>query len=180
MSAAFDAMAFARKVHAGQMRKYTGNPYHDHLAEVAGIAMSVGWHYPEIHPDNFMAVCWLHDCMEDQGVTRFQLLAIGMPEIVVEGVEWLSDLEQGNRAARKAASRARLARAPGWVQTIKLADLISNTSSIFKHDPKFAHTYLAEKWEMLDVLTKGSRDLHKLAVELVMKGHGKVLEGADG
>ena len=34
---AFDAMVFARQVHSQQVRKYTGNPYADHLAEVAGI-----------------------------------------------------------------------------------------------------------------------------------------------
>lgn len=35
---AFDAMTFAREVHKDQVRKYTGNPYADHLAEVAGLA----------------------------------------------------------------------------------------------------------------------------------------------
>jgi guanosine-3',5'-bis(diphosphate) 3'-pyrophosphohydrolase len=69
----------------------------------------------------------------------------------------------GNRAERKAASRARLAAAPGWVQTIKCADLISNTSSIVKHDPKFAVTYLEEKRLLLDVLTKADPRLVAIA-----------------
>jgi hypothetical protein len=86
-------------------------------------------------------------------------------EIVTAGVILLSDLETGNRAERKAASRARLANAPAWVQTIKCADLISNTSSIVKHDPKFAVTYLEEKRLLLDVLTKADRRLHQLALE---------------
>ena len=38
---AFEAMSFAKSVHAGQVRKYTGNPYTDHLAEVAGIVATV-------------------------------------------------------------------------------------------------------------------------------------------
>lgn len=38
---AFKAMAFAREVHAKQRRKYTNNPYADHLAEVAGIVSTV-------------------------------------------------------------------------------------------------------------------------------------------
>ncbi len=159
----FDAMMFARERHANQVRKYTGNPYVDHLAEVCGIAMSVGWHNAEIHPDRFMAVAWLHDCVEDQGVSPFELHAIGMPEDVVDGVMLLSDLESGTRAVRKAASRARLATAPGWVQTIKAADLISNTSSIVRHDPKFAVTYLEEKRLLLDVLTKADPRLVAIA-----------------
>ena len=160
---AFDAMRFAREVHAGQVRKYTGNPYSDHLAEVCGIAMSAGWHNAKIHPDKLMATCWLHDCMEDQGVTPFQLRAIDMPEDVIAGVMLLSDLEEGNRAERKAASRARLAKAPSWVQTIKVADLISNTSSIVQHDPKFAALYLEEKRLLLDVLDKADPRLMQVA-----------------
>lgn len=159
---AFDAMQFARERHANQRRKYTGNPYADHLAEVCGIAMSAGWHNAEIHPDKLMATCWLHDCMEDQGVGHADLNAMFGLE-VADGVAWLSDMETGNRLERKAASRRRLARAPGWVQTIKVADLISNTSSIVQHDPKFAVLYLEEKRLMLDVLDKADPRLVQVA-----------------
>lgn len=159
---AYRAMVFARRVHRAQQRKYTGNPYSDHLAEVAGIAMTVGWAGAPIHPDEFMAICWLHDCVEDQGVTTDELLECFGP-VVAGGVMLLSDLEQGNRAERKAAARARLCAAPGWIQTIKCADLISNTSSIVMHDPKFAVTFLEEKRLLLDVLTKADPRLIQLA-----------------
>lgn len=159
---AYRAMVFARRVHAPQQRKYTGNPYSDHLAEVAGIAMTVGWHHPEVHPDIFMAVCWLHDTREYQYVTAGELTDLFGTQVEY-GVTLLSDLEQGNRAARKAAQRDRLAAAPGWIQTIKCADLISNTSSIVMHDPKFAVTYLEEKRLLLDVLTKADPRLRQLA-----------------
>lgn len=33
MRIAFEAMKFARYVHRNQVRKYTGNPYADHLAD---------------------------------------------------------------------------------------------------------------------------------------------------
>jgi (p)ppGpp synthase/HD superfamily hydrolase len=158
----FRAMTFARQVHAEQKRKYTGNPYADHLAEVCGIAMSVGWHVAEIHPDKFMATCWLHDSIEDQGVNPEEIRRQFGDEVAL-GVLALSDLEEGNRAERKAASRARLAKAPSWVQTIKVADLISNTSSIVQHDPKFAVTYLEEKRLLLDVLTKADPRLVAIA-----------------
>lgn len=165
MTLAFDAMTFAREVHKDQRRQYTNNPYFDHLAEVAGIAMSVGWHHPEVHPDVFMATCWLHDCVEDQGITREQLVS-RFGHLVADGVLSLSDLEHGNRVARKAASRARLSESPGWIQTIKCADLISNTSSIVQHDPAFAKVYLKEKRLLLDVMTKADRRLWQLARRL--------------
>lgn len=159
---AYEAMMWARELHKNQRRKYTGNPYSDHLAEVAGIAMSVGWREPEVHPDDFMAVCWLHDAREDQGL-GYAHIADRLGATVAHGVTMLSDLEEGNRAQRKAASRARLATAPGWVQTIKCADLISNTSSIVEHDPKFAAVYLAEKRALLEVLTRADQRLLELA-----------------
>jgi len=163
MTLAFDAMKFAREAHKAQRRKYTNNPYIDHLAEVAGIMATVTNQQREVAQEIMVAVAWLHDCVEDQGITAHQLLAIAMPEAVVTGVMLLSDLEQGNRAERKAASRARLAKAPGWVQTIKCADLISNTSSIVEHDPKFAVVYLEEKRLLLDVLKNADPRLLEIA-----------------
>lgn len=159
MSLAYKAMVFAREVHKDQVRKYTGNAYTDHLGEVAGIVASVP------HTEEMIAVAWLHDCVEDQGVHLGELIADFGP-VVSSGVQWLSDLESGNRAERKAASRVRLAYAPGWVQTIKYADLISNTSSIVKHDAKFAQVYLEEKRLLLEVMDKGNPLLYTLAKEL--------------
>lgn len=163
MTVAFAAMNYARHVHRDQRRKYTNAPYADHLAEVAGIVSTVliGPHIVPV----VIATAWLHDCMEDQGVTVLDLARL-FGDDIIEGVVWLSDLELGNRAERKAASRERLARAPAWVQTIKCADLISNTGSIVQHDPKFAVTYLAEKRALLEVMTKADPFLRKLATDL--------------
>ncbi|WCM21437.1 HD domain-containing protein [Paraburkholderia bryophila] len=160
MSIAFKAMQFAREVHKDQRRKYTNNPYTDHLAEVAGIVATV-FSY-DIDPETMIAVSWLHDCIEDQGVTG-QYLFDEFSSDVMNGVVWLSDIESGNRTQRKRLSRERLALSPGWVQTIKCADLISNTSSIVQHDPKFAVTYLEEKRLLLDVLTKADPRLVEIA-----------------
>lgn len=169
MTLAFDAMEFAREVHANQRRRYTNAPYFDHLAEVAGIAMSVGWKIPHVHPDEFMAAAWLHDCVEDQGVAEGELIHM-FGTVVARGVMLLSDLEQGNRATRKRLSRERLAAAPGWVQTIKCADLISNTSSIVQYDPAFAKVYLEEKRLLLEVMTKADRRLWEIANQLSQEG----------
>jgi len=145
MNIAFRAMLYAMDKHKNQVRKYTGEMYFAHLAEVAGIVASVST--DPVH----IAVAYLHDVMEDQGVSLFELVDEFGPT-VADGVQLLSDLEQGNRATRKELSRQRLAMAPGWVQTIKCADLISNTKSIMKFDPAFARIYLAEKRLLLDVI----------------------------
>lgn len=158
---AYDAMMFARAVHAEQRRKFTRNPYHDHLAEVAGVVASVA-HDGEVPAEVMISVAWLHDAIEDQDVTEADLAArFGVQ--VAGGVRALSDLEEGDRATRKALSRARLAAAPGWVQTVKVADIISNTSSIAMHDAVFAQTYLEEKRLLLDVLTHADPRLLEIA-----------------
>lgn len=149
-------MCFAKEAHQAQRRKYTNNPYSDHLSEVAGIVAAVD------QSQEAVAVAWLHDCVEDQGVTGATLARL-FGDKVAYGVLMLSDLEAGNRAERKAASRDRLARAQGWVQTIKCADLISNTSSIVDHDPKFAAVYLEEKRLLLDRLVNADVRLLEIA-----------------
>lgn len=148
------AQVFAIAAHSavGQKRKYTGEPYFVHPAEVAKIVASV----PGSTPD-MVAAAWLHDVVEDTGCTYTDIHMNFGPEIAVL-VGWLTDVskpEDGNRAVRKAIDRAHTAEAPAEAQTIKLADLISNSKSIVQHDPTFAKTYLEEKRMLLEVMTKG-------------------------
>ena len=156
MTQPYQAMCFAREKHKHQKRKYTGNPYSDHLAEVAGIVATV------CHHDISISVAWLHDVIEDQGVTHEELKDL-FGVAVADGVMWLTDTEEGSRATRKKLACERLSNAPAWIQTVKVADLISNTSSIVQHDPKFAVTYLAEKRQLLSVLKKANPLLLEIA-----------------
>lgn len=166
MNLTYQAMLFAKERHKGQARKYTGNPYFDHLAEVAGIA-AAGLPFAWLEVGT--CVAYLHDSMEDQGVAEEELqIRFGLA--VSTGVWWLSDLEKGNRAERKAAARERLAQAPAYVQTIKCADIISNTGSIVKHDPNFAALYLIEARQLLDRLIHAHAGLRVVALRQVMEG----------
>jgi (p)ppGpp synthase/HD superfamily hydrolase len=152
------AQVYAMAAHAavGQKRKYTGEPYIVHPAEVAKIVAGV----PGSTPD-MVAAAWLHDVVEDTGCTFTDVhMAFGIDIATLVG--WLTDVskpEDGNRAHRKAMDRAHSAEAPAEAQTVKLADLISNSKSIMAHDPAFAKTYLEEKRLMLEVMTKGDPTL---------------------
>lgn len=146
-----DAMSFALVKHSQQPRKYTGELYITHLLEVASLVAEYLHHYPvEMHLP-MLQVALLHDVMEDQGVT-YEELVDKFGTLVADGVRYLSDLEGGNRKERNILARVRLSGAPGWVQTIKCGDLISNTKSIVANDPGFALVYLAEKRRLLQVL----------------------------
>lgn len=152
------AHVYAMAAHAAvqQKRKYTGEPYIVHPAEVAKIVADV----PGSTPD-MVAAAWLHDVIEDTGCTFTDIhMAFGIDIATLVG--WLTDVskpEDGNRAKRKAIDREHTAQAPAEAQTVKVCDLLSNTKSIVAHDPEFARVYLAEKRELLAVLTKAHPDV---------------------
>lgn len=160
----YRAMMFAMDKHKNQKRKYTNEPYFLHLAEVAGIVASVVWSEASYTAERMIASAYLHDVVEDQNV-HDEVLRKEFGWMVARNVLDLSDLEEGNRETRKKLSRDRLSFCSHEVQTIKCADLISNTSSIVEHDPKFAKVYLAEKRALLKVLTKADRRLWDIAVQ---------------
>lgn len=154
-----NALEFAAHSHRGQVRKYSGEPYILHPMAVAALVKNVGG------DEEMQAAALLHDVVEDCEVTIGTVQRLFGPR-VAEMVLALSDMQtpaDGNRAKRKAAFAARLARSSGVVQTIKLADLIDNTRTIVERDPGFAKVYLAEKRDLLKVLTEGNPVLHELA-----------------
>lgn len=161
------ARIFATAAHASaaQLRKYTGEPYIVHPCEVAGIVATVP------HTQEMLAAAWLHDVVEDTGVTN-EVIRAEFGDTVAELVGWLTDVsrpEQGNRAVRKAIDRAHSAMAPAQAQTVKLADLISNSRSIMQHDPEFARTYLQEKRLLLEVMNKGDATLMVEAKKYILE-----------
>ena len=160
------ARTFAVAAHAAaaQLRKYTNEPYIVHPREVAQIVGTVP------HSYEMLAAAWLHDVVEDTGVT-IEVIREEFGTDVAELVGWLTDVsrpEQGNRATRKAIDRAHTAMAPKDAQTIKLADIISNCTSIKEHDAEFAKVYFEEKRLLLEVLTKGDSELLARAKALVL------------
>lgn len=93
-------------------------------------------------------------------------IELNFGRIVAQMVEGLTDTskpEDGNRGARKAIDRARIANTSPEVKTIKLADLIDNSRSIFSRDRQFAKVYLAEKLLLLEVLKEGDPFLYAMA-----------------
>ena len=163
MNIVYKAQVFATAAHAAvkQMRKYTGEPYIVHPAEVVSIVSQYGY------TDEMLAAAWLHDTVEDTGVTQ-DVINYEFGPIIGEYVHWLTDQtkpEDGNRAARKKMDADRLALAPPEVQTVKYADLISNTRSIMQHDENFGRIYVKEKTYLLSVMNKGNPELYKLALQ---------------
>lgn len=161
------AEVFATAAHAAidQRRKYTNAPYIMHPEAVAGLVESVGSCTVEM-----ICAAWLHDVLEDTKVQTSDIDRFFGGEIGTM-VYRLTDVghEAGNRAKRKAIDRQRLSESSAAVQTIKVADLIDNTSTIVKFDPEFAKVYLREKRELLDVLQDADKGLWSAAHGLLIK-----------
>ena len=158
------ALKFATIAHADQKRKYTGQPYIVHPIEVMEIVKTVD------HDDAMLAAALLHDVVEDTDIT-LDVISDAFGEDVANLVDDLTDVskpEDGNRKTRKALDRAHSANASARAQTIKLADLISNSADILENDPNFAKVYLAEKELLLEVLTKGDSSLRERAAKFLV------------
>ena len=157
MDLAERARLFAVAAHrgVGQLRKYTGQPYEEHLRRVAAIVERNGGD-PEM-----IAAAWLHDVVEDTPATIEEVgreFGAGVRELV-DALTDVSRPQDGNRAARKAMDREHLAAAPARAQTVKLADLIDNCEDICKHNRGFGRIFLGEMGRLLEVLTRADPQL---------------------
>lgn len=149
------ALVFAAKVHMGQRRKYTGEPYIVHPISVGELVRSV------TDDEEALTAAYLHDTLEDTMATALDI-EMQFGSRVTDLVNWLTDIStptMGNRATRKAIDRDHISRAPATAKTIKLADLIDNTATIKQHDPEFWKVYRLEKLALLEVLREGSTAL---------------------
>ena len=121
-----EAHAFAEKAHAGQKRKYSGEDYFVHLAEVGFMLHAAGM------PQSVVVAGILHDTLEDTAVTEDELAAKFGQQVadLVDEVTDISRPEDGNRAVRKARDLQHLAGSSRFGAAIKLADLISNAKEL--------------------------------------------------
>jgi (p)ppGpp synthase/HD superfamily hydrolase len=173
MSLVDEARIFATQAHGatGQRRKYTGEPYIVHPTAVVDLLKGAG-----ITDQAMLCAAWLHDVLEDcPAVAACEIGASFGPE--VEAMVWvLTNIPAGqglNRASRKAADLKRISESDGRVQTIKVADLIDNTSSIVEHDPTFAKVYMAEKRSLLIGMARANTVLWNRAWDIVEDYFGK-------
>jgi (p)ppGpp synthase/HD superfamily hydrolase len=163
------ARKFAQRAHRKQVRKYTNEPYFLHLDEVAKLCARHGCSKRAI------AAAYLHDTIEDQPVT-YEDLVNSFGKDVADIVRDLTDAppRAGSRKERKVIDLARLSTASPEAQTIKCADLISNTRSIVRHDVGFARTYLPEKRAALTVMIRADAKMRALAWTSLIKAEREI------
>jgi (p)ppGpp synthase/HD superfamily hydrolase len=125
------AAHFAAVCHAGQKRKgEAGEPYINHLIEVAELIASSS---PELDTNLVMAG-FLHDTVEDTGVTRQQLEARFGSDVASLVME-VTDDKSLPKETRKALQVENAPRKSPRAQTLKLADKISNLRALLSSPP---------------------------------------------
>ena len=172
------AELFATAAHGatGQLRKYIDQPYVVHLREVAGLVAEHGG------DEAMIAAAWLHDVVEDTEITLDQV-ETQFGADVAELVFALTDVsrpEDGNRAVRKELDRQHVAKGSPRAKTIKLADIISNISTVAHFDPGFAKVYLPERERVLDVLREGDAALYVKATKALEDAKAELARSATG
>ena len=157
------ALKFATKAHEGQTRKYTGEPYVNHPIAVARLVKKVS------DDKRMEAAALLHDVVEDTDVTIEEIIeefGVFIGSLVADLTD-VSKPEDGNRGIRKDIDFNHTEKASASAKTIKLADLIDNTSSIVEADEGFARIYMTEKRRLLTVLEEGNIALLSMAEHMV-------------
>ncbi len=162
---------FVTLKHFGQKRKYNGDPYVNHVREVADMADGKAKFGYEI------GLC--HDLFEDTDCNNKELaLALirfgytgNEAHFICEAVNELTDVftheayPKINRLSRKKLEAERLHLVSAEAQTVKYCDLIHNTTSIVEYDRGFAMKYIPEKEHILQGMNKGHKLLYRKALQ---------------
>ena len=119
---------YAAGAHAAQGQKYGDSPYFWHLNSVVEVLQEFGF-----IDDEYAIIGYLHDVIEDTGVTADDLLALGLDWPLVRSVMFLTDEGGFNRKTRKTNTYNRVKRdlSTGGRATIigvvvKWADRVAN------------------------------------------------------
>lgn len=111
---------FARHKHEGQTRKYTNDPYANHPETVVRLLSE----YTD--DERLLAAAWLHDTMEDCGVSYGELCAEFGPYVATLVYLLTNDEEEKERLGKARYMSKKLAALPPDALTIKLCDMLDN------------------------------------------------------
>ena len=149
-----ETIEFAARLHAGQVRKITGEPY---ICHVLRVAQYVEAYIPD-YTENDLLVAILHDTLEDTEVLKDEIIA-HFTWGVYENVFWLTNPPRNGmkRAEYKKVINQRLTGCPDKVQQIKLCDRLDNikcrnTDSLTTDQQRWILKYASETEDLLEAI----------------------------
>jgi (p)ppGpp synthase/HD superfamily hydrolase len=170
------ALEFAKEAHAGQVRKFSGEPYFKHVYRVHKCVAE-----ETDNPDLWDASA-LHDIIEDCHITRAELALVFNETVASIVYELTNQYTKVNfpwmkRHDRKQQELKRIAKISYSAKLIKLADRIDNLIDVKLNDPTYADFwvlgkarefyYVRESRDLLGVLRGVNPTLEKMLESLV-------------
>lgn len=172
-SKADDALKFATQKHKGQFRR-GGAEYISHPTAVANTVARVK---PNSHQLNDLrAAAYLHDVVEDTGVTYDEILAAFGPTVMTLVHELTSDEEQLEALGKTEYLKRKFSGISSWGLVIKLADRLNNVADLDEADEVWAVKYATQTKDILDYLKQNRKlsQTHHLLVneiEAIINGY---------
>ncbi|MGN6439984.1 MAG: HD domain-containing protein [Agriterribacter sp.] len=165
---------FANEAHADQRNKHSDEPYVNHLVRVKQYCNTV------TSDPVVLATALLHDLFEKTPVTEQELrsflqnnFSANDAEQVILMVKDLTVMYTSfkypalGKTKRKEMEMNRLEQKSDLVQTIKCADILDNSTTLESLESGEAIEKLNEYQQLLKLLTKADKDLHKRATDAV-------------
>lgn len=160
----------------GRQIRVSGEPYFTHLvfvAEMAAKAVFLGYEIGLCHDlleDTGMPASGLYNALVNFQYPKHQARYITDTVVELTDVftkEAYPGMRKKDRGKREAE---RLLNISSAAQTVKYADLIYNINWTLKYEPRKAQKYLKKKKKLIDQLTAGDTDLHRMVVEAISGG----------
>lgn len=161
MNLPIQALRFAAKQHAGQVRKdRQRTPYINHPIHVMSILTEA-----EIDDAALLAAAALHDTVEDTHTTIEQIEALFGAEVATL-VAAVSDNKDLKKAQRKQLQIEHMPHLPAKAQWLKIADKTANLEDLINHPPyDWSQARLLEYVDWAVAVVAQSRQPHDMLLQ---------------
>jgi (p)ppGpp synthase/HD superfamily hydrolase len=160
------AKNFAQQKHAGQLRKFSKNPYIEHPIKVAQIIKE----NKKSHKINeLLAAALLHDILENTKTTEIELKKNFGKLITSLVKELTSEKENLKKIGKKEYLAKKMINLSSWALVIKLADRLDNVSDLNNCSKEFKEKYTKETKFILKEIEKKRKlsDTHKKLIKQI-------------
>jgi len=155
------AWVFAQEAHKGVSRKFSGDPYFEHVRKVFKLVKKVDTR------KTLGAAALLHDTLEDCPQVTYEILVENFGKEVADIVKELTSKEDLIDAMGKADYLLdKMATMSDDALTVKLCDRLQNLSDHFSASDKFRKKYYEETKYIVDSL-KANRQLNKSQITVI-------------
>lgn len=145
-----EAYKYAKRMHAGTLRKNSNKEYITHPENVANLIFK----YKKSHNiKSLIIAALLHDTLEDTNATYYELVDKFGGQIASIVLELTTDEDLKQLVGKTNYLKIKMKNMSSWALVIKLCDRLDNVSDLVICDDSFKIKYTKETIDILDFLT---------------------------